>query len=51
MDDDKRQPEAKDPPDQAKPEQLDQQAQQSRPNSSAQSGQRAAPGRKPLFRN
>jgi hypothetical protein len=51
MIDDKMQPNVNDLPEQAKPEQLSQQAQQSQASTAAQPGQRAAPGRRPLFRN
>jgi hypothetical protein len=54
MTDDKMQPKVDERyPEQAKPEQVGQQGQQSQPsppNAAAQPGQRAAPGRRPLFR-
>jgi hypothetical protein len=53
MTDEEMQPNVNDRPEQAKPEQVGQQAQQSQNQASApgQPGQRAAPGRRPLFRN
>jgi hypothetical protein len=51
MIDDKMQPNVNDLREKAKPEQVGQQAQQSQASTAAQPGQRAAPGRKPLFRN
>jgi hypothetical protein len=51
MTDDKMQPNVNDRPEQAKPEQVGQQAQQSQASAAAQPGQRTAPGRRPLFRN
>ena len=40
-----------DMPEQGMPEQTSQQAQQTRQSAAAQPGQRAAPGRQPLFRS
>jgi hypothetical protein len=51
MTDDKMHPNVNDRPEQAKPEQVGQQAQQSQASAAAQPGQRTAPGRRPLFRN
>jgi len=51
MTDDKMPPNANDRPEQEKPEQVGQQAQQSPASTAAQPGQRATPGRRPLFRN
>ncbi len=51
MTDDKMQPDVNDRSEQAQPEQVDQQAQQSQASAAARPGQRAAPGRRPLFRN
>ena len=50
MTDDKMQPNVNDRPEQAKPEQVGQQAQRIQASAAAQPGQRAAPGRRPLFR-
>jgi hypothetical protein len=54
MADDKMQPNLNDRPEQAKPEQEGQRAQQGQTgvaSAAAQPSQRVAPGRKPLFRN
>jgi hypothetical protein len=51
MTDDKMQPNLNNRSEQVKPEQGDQQAQQSQASAAAQPGQCAAPGRRPLFRN
>jgi hypothetical protein len=51
MTDDRMQPNANDRPEQTKPEQIGQQTQQSQASATAQPGQRAAQGRKPLFRS
>jgi hypothetical protein len=56
MTNDNSQPNAKDHPaqdipDQEMPEQTSQQAPQTKPTMASQPGQRAAPGRKPLFRS
>ena len=51
MTDDRMQPNASDRPEQTKPEQVGQEAQQSQASAAAQPGQRAAQGRKPLFRS
>jgi hypothetical protein len=50
MTDIKSQPNANNRREETKPEQADQQAQQSQANSAAQPIQRASPGRRPLFR-
>ena len=47
---DKLQPNVNDRPEQAKPEQVGQQAQKSPATAGVALGQRAVPGRKPLFR-
>ena len=51
MTDDKIQPNVNDRPEQSKPEQAGQQAQQSQASAAVQLDQRAAAGRRPLFRN
>lgn len=50
MTDDKMRPNLHDQSEQTKPEQGDRQAQQSQASATAQPGQRAALGRRPLFR-
>ena len=50
MPDDKMQPSGDERPDPAKPQQGDQQAQRSPAGATVQPGQRASPGRRPLFR-
>ena len=50
MTDDQLQPNVNDRPEQAKPEQVCQKAQQSRATAGVAPGLRTAPGRKPLFR-
>ena len=51
MTDNKMLPKVDDRPEQAKPEQVAQQAQQSQAGAAAEPGQRTAPGRRPLFRS
>lgn len=51
MTDDKMQPNVNERSEQAKPQPVDQHAQQGRASAVAQPGQRTAPGRKPLFRS
>jgi hypothetical protein len=51
MADDKMQPNVNDRPEQAKPEQVGQQAQQRPASAAAPPRQRTAPGRMPLFRH
>jgi hypothetical protein len=51
MTDDKMRPNENDRSEQAKPEQVGQQAQQSQTSAPAQPVERPAPGRRPLFRN
>lgn len=48
---DKRQPNVNDQPEQAKPEQAGQQAEQNQASAAPQPGQCTAPGRRPLFRS
>jgi hypothetical protein len=51
MTDGKTQPTPNDRPQQARPEQSDREAQQDEIAAPAESGQRAVPGRRPLFRS
>ena len=51
MTDDRMQPNVNDRPEQAKPEQVGQQAQQRQASAASQPDQRVAPGRRPLFRS
>ena len=51
MVDEEIQPDANDRPEQAKPEQAGQRAEQRQAGAAAQPNQRAAPGRRPLFRS
>jgi hypothetical protein len=51
MTNDKMQVKVNDQPEQAKPELIGQQAQQNQTSTAAELGQRAAQGRRPLFRN
>ncbi len=51
MTDAKMPPNENDRAEQAKREPVDQRAQQSRTNTAAQPGERASPGRRPLFRS
>jgi hypothetical protein len=50
MTDAKTQPNMNDRPEQAKPQQVGRQAQQSQVSGTAQPAQRVSPGRRPLFR-
>jgi hypothetical protein len=51
MTDDKTQPNPNDRPEQAKPGESGQEAQQRQESTSAKPGQRVSPGRRPLFRS
>ena len=51
MTDENKKANVRDQSEQAKPEQVDQQAQQNQTSATVDSGQRTPPGRRPLFRN
>jgi hypothetical protein len=51
MTNESKKPNVKDQPEQAKPEQVDQEAQWNQASAAAESGQRAPQGRRPLFRS